>query len=311
MQLIPVALFGLAVLFGLALIHKGRYCFWRPNFSWSRRLLFTGAALLLVCIAFGTELRNYIKFHNPVYPVVLHGVSASAQGIGLDDKPDYLLHSPHFVRWALSVFEYQSFDGRNPLWTNGQGDVALSSPALYMGGDFGALVTFNLLWLAFLLRKEKNRYGWPPVLFLGALTLLTACLPSSQQVRYYMYWILVVVGVNLMLLMDGPSDEQDKSSHFHYLSGMTSFLIFVLCATGFAYVHASNRSPTRAVQQFRTAAELKADHLKQGEHVCVIGKGQLTFLYAPIFHPDLSSRFHYHVEAAYAPSDCRGARQLP
>jgi hypothetical protein len=41
------------------------------------------------------------------------------------------------------------------------------SPALFMGGDFGALVLFNILWLGFLQSKVKGRLGWAPCWFMG------------------------------------------------------------------------------------------------------------------------------------------------
>jgi hypothetical protein len=227
----------------------------------------------------------------------------------MNAKPNYLAGYSQGFRWLVSIAEYKSFEGRRPLWTNGQGDVASDSPALYMGGDFGALVFFNILWLGFLQSKVKERLGWAPCWFMGAITLFTAFLPGSPQARYYMYCVGCLVLLNLVLIVNHLSGERGKDARILYVGGMASFLLFVLCANDFVYIHRSGTTPQRIVRDARK--RLVAAHLQEGETVCMVNTNPWALFFAPAFQPELRARLHYKIQEVYDPADCKGLRPLP
>lgn len=303
LQLQPVALGALCVFVAMLWVVRRRYA----RLEW-RNWRVAGALALFLAIAFANPVKNWIEFGNPFYPVPIVGGKVIAPG-EMAAKPDYLAHSSAPFRWLLSIVEYKSFEGRRPLWTNGQGDVTNDSPALFMGGDFGALVLFNILWLGFLQSKVKARFGWAPCWFIGAMTLVTAFLPGSPQTRYYLYWILCLVLLNLILIVNGFSAERGRDARILYVGGMASFLLFVLCATDFVYIHRTGL--TMETMAGKVDKRLAAAHLGNGETLCMANTNPYALIFAPIFHPDLRAKFHYKIQEIYNPTDCAGLRPLP
>jgi hypothetical protein len=311
MQLWPVALAALGVFLVLLWVTRRRYprlIFFIENGERWRKLGVSAAFAALLALSFIQPVMNWIEFRDPIYPLPIVGGKVIAPG-EMAAKPDYLAHSSQAFRWLVSTVEYKSFEGRRPLWTNGQGDVTADSPALFMGGDFGALVLFNILWLGFLQSKVKGRLGWAPCWFMGALTVVTALMPGSPQSRYYMYWIICLVLLNLVLIVNSLSGERGTDARILYVGGMASFLLFVLCATDFVYVH---RSGTTMQGMAQTVEKRLVDaHLREGETVCMANINPFALIYAPTFHPELRAKFHYKIQEIYDPHDCTGLRPLP
>jgi hypothetical protein len=311
MQLWPVALAALGVFLVLLSVTRQRYprltLFIENGEKW-RKLGLSAALAALLAISFIKPVMNWIEFRNPIYPLPVVGGKVIPPG-EMAAKPDYLAHSSQAFRWLLSTAEYKSFEGRRPLWTNGQGDVTMDSPALFMGGNFGALVLFNILWLGFLQSKVRDRLGWAPCWFMGALTVITAFLPGSPQSRYYMYWIICLVLLNLILIANSLSGERGNDARILYIGGMASFLVFVLCATDFVYVHRSGTTIKAMTQKLEK--RLVDAHLREGETVCMANINPFALIYAPTFHPELRAKFHYKIQEIYDPRDCAGLRPLP
>jgi hypothetical protein len=311
MQLGPVALAALAIFLVLLWITRGRYMrlsYFIENGGRWRKLGVAGALAVLLAIGLANPVKNWIEFRNPIYPLpIIRGkVIAPSE---MATKPDYLAGSSQGYRWLLSTVEYKSFEGRHPLWTNGQGDVAMDSPALFMGGNFGALVLFNILWLGFLQSKVKSSLGWAPCWFVGTATLVTALMPGSPQARYYMYWIICLVLLNLTLIVNYLSGERARDARILYVGGMASFLLFVLCATDFVYVHRSGTTMEGMAQ--KVERRLVDAHLREGETVCMANTNPFALIFAPEFHPELRAKFHYKIQELYGPTDCVGLRPLP
>jgi hypothetical protein len=310
-QLGPVALAALGVFLVLLWFTRRRYArlsFFIENGGMWRKLGVASALVLLLAIGFANPIKNWIEFRNPIYPLPIVGGRIVAPG-EVAAKPDYLAHSSQGFRWLISTFEYKSFEGRRPLWTNGQGDVTSDSPALFMGGNFGALVLFNILWLGFLQSKVKDSLGWAPCWFMGAITLVTAFMPGSPQSRYYMYWIVCLVLLNLILIVNHLRGERGRDARILYVGGMASFLLFVLCATDFVYVHRSGTTMTGMAQ--KVEKRLVDAHLREGETVCMANINPFALLFAPELHPELRAKFHYKIQELYGPGDCDGVRPLP
>jgi hypothetical protein len=311
LQLEPVALAALGVFLVLLWTSRRRYALlsvFIENGGMWHKFGVSAALAAFLALGFANAVKNWVEFRNPIYPLPIVGGKIIAPG-EVAAKPDYLARSSQGFRWLLSTVEYKSFEGRRPLWTNGQGDVTADSPALFMGGDFGALVLFNILWLGFLQSKVKGRLGWAPCWFMGALTVVTAFMPGSPQSRYYMYWIICLVLLNLVLIVNSLSGERGTDARILYVGGMASFLLFVLCATDFVYVHRSGTTMQGMAQ--KVEKRLVDAHLREGETVCMANINPFALLFAPKFHPELRAKFHYKVQEIYGPADCAGLRPLP
>lgn len=312
-QMLPVAGLALAFLVVLLLVRHAWFdglSLLDRRTSKPCRLGVVGLLCGLLVLAFANEIKNWVEFDDPIYPIPMAKGKVIVPS-EINNKPDYLAHTPQFFRWVISTVEYKSFEGRNPLWTNGQGDVPLTSPALFMGGDFGALVLLNFLWFCFLQLKVKSQFGWRPSWFIGLLTVVTAMLPGSPQTRYYLYWIICLIATNLVLIVDGLAAPQKRDAKFLYLGGMASLLIFVLCATDFAYITRNGEKPRVFVEEVGAKKRLIAGHLRPGETVCVVTDGPYAFMYSPMFNPDLEAQYHYHIREARSPGECATLRILP
>ena len=311
MPLEPAALAALGAFFVLLWVTRRRYprlrFFIRNGGTWSKWGV-AGALAVLLAIGLANSAKNWIEFRNPIYPLPIVGGNVIVPG-ELAAKPDYLARSSRAFRWLLSTVEYRSFEGRRPLWTNGQGDLAADSPAIFMGGNFGALVLFNILWLGFLQSKVRSRLGWAPCWFMGLLTLLTVFMPGAPQSRYYMYWIMCLVLLNLVLIVNGLPGERGRDATILYVGGMASFLLFVLCATGFTYVH-RNGTTMKGMAQ-KVEKRLADANLREGETVCMANTNPFVLIFAPEFHPELRAKYHYKIQEIYGPADCAGLRPLP
>jgi hypothetical protein len=312
---------GTTALFGLILVgyvYRAQFVLLRHQLlrgpAWKRWVLLLGCFLLL-CAAYINPAKNLVRFHNPVYPVSVNIGALHLPGKypvnGGQNDPKYLSHSSQWVRWLLSVTEFDAFDGRPLLWTNGQGDVKLNSRALRMGGYFGALVVFNVFFFLILQARSRRRLGLKPLGFLAAITVVTAVLPASHELRYYMYWAMCLVALNLIIIEDGLTGPERDTFRLVAGAAASSFLLFVLCATGFQYVHSTGTTVETLVRDYAIDKELSNMQLHEGETICVEDKNPRDFLYAPMFHLALESEYHYRVREAYVPQDCMGNRVVP
>jgi hypothetical protein len=283
------------------------------NASRSLRITYVASILFLLGLSYYKYLENFKEFGNPVYPVALNVGPIKLPGF-LDSggtTPVYLRGAPKMAVWALSVIEYNAFDGRVPLWTNGQGDLKLSSSAFRMGGYFGEYVLLNVFWLLFLQFRIRRALGWKPFVFIAVLTVITSLLPASHELRYYSYWMLCLVAINLILIVNGLEGEERFTIRLFFLAGAVAALSFCILSDGGTYIRRTGAEPDRLVQAMGITKALSDMNLHQGEVVCVSGKGQFAFLYSPIFNPNLASKTHYGVLQEERPEGCGNLRIAP
>jgi hypothetical protein len=287
---------------------------WRKLTAPGKAFLFV-AMVALIASGYVNTARNWLLFRNPIYPVAVSVGPIHWPGDAGDPRmndghsPDYLAHTWQPVKWLLSIVEFDSYDGRQPLWVIDAGSLPSASRANRMGGYFGAYVILNLFWFAFLNRPEFRRYGWRPVLFFACLSLITACLPISHQLRYYSFWMMSLLAINLFLVHE-TLGSQNSSFQFLFMSGALACLMFVVLANR-TYVTPTGYTPERLVSDVGASKSLLSMHLRDDERVCLLGKGLASFAYAPIFHPDIERLTRYHVIVAENESQCEGARKVP
>ncbi|MCC7496865.1 MAG: hypothetical protein IT160_04750 [Bryobacterales bacterium] len=285
--------------------------FWqRLNRAW--RTLAVAGVLLYLAICPLRYGQNWARFGNPFYPVAVdHGpihFPGTIHELGVE--PAYLATWPQPLRWIISLAEFRAFEGRNPLWTIDQGSLGPNSPGLRIGGYLSAWVGLNIAWFCYLQWSLRRRLGWTPAIFAGALSVFTSLLPASHELRYYMYWMLCLIAINLVLLGQRLAEPGARAQRSLYAGGALACLFFAANATGWAYLRVSYPpdQPVSAVLGIRR--QLEQANLAPGERVCVLGKSPYTLFYAPYFNPELERKFHYSVQEGYAKADCAGLRIL-
>src|SRR5829696_116854 len=82
-------------------------------------------------------------------------------------------------------------------YTLGTADVGPDAKSLRMGGYFGFYVVFNLLVFAYIVFRKRDRRAY---LFAAAFLIVsvaTASLPASHELRYFSFWMLMLVFANI------------------------------------------------------------------------------------------------------------------
>ncbi len=269
----------------------------------------------LACLViFITPIKNILIHQNPVYPVKV--VIAGQVLNHTEGSPDFLhpnikkLLPP--LRWARSVLEIDVFDKRRPWpWTLGMDFIAWGEERFGMGGYFGGYVVFNLVLLGVLAGRNWQKESKTALIFLGIMTAVTAWMPQSYELRYYMYWMIVLVSLNAYLVgLDGDRHPRLANPfRFQYLGLVT--LVFTL-----VFVRATNKFFTYPAfqplsHQLSHTEMLDADilaQLKDGGKYCIVGKAPNTFFYNSYFHPgrNYSVRGEFTLDENWIKEKCQG-----
>ncbi len=304
-QFIPLVAFVLAI--ALARIVWIRWKLFRGQEKTLRHLLtLLPTTILGGALIFATPLKNLAIYGNPFYPIRFE-----VAGIVLNHDIGFYQHAadsvaevPQVQRWLYSILEV-----RSPLWNIDQWspDPSLSR----LGGFFGAYVIFNLLLLVYLCWHHRSRASFMAIAVLVIMSAVTALAPQSHELRYYMYWMVSLVSLNLLLL--AALERSPKPSRWLNFSSIgiacVAFLLIVIIRTNFAYIAPTFHTLDTHFKYFfdpNILAQIQPD-----EDVCLINRSQQyrkTFLYAPIFHRDLG--YTYSIRAALEPEECGDLRQI-
>jgi hypothetical protein len=262
-----------------------------------------GRFALSVPVVGATFLENAIVHHNPYYPMQLapFGVVLPGPDTPYSASPVWLEHAPRALRWLCSVLEIgirPLSDGRR--WTIDQW-APWDSPALRMGGFFGAYVVFLVGLLVWSVARDGTRRGKVTGIGFLLFTLVMANLPQSHELRYYLCWVMVLVALNLWLLC---AREERGWGEVAVGWACAGFLGVVLGVTRAGYVYPSG--VTFAETLAEKVDERVLQGIGEGETVC-LRRDPYTFLYAARFHPGR----RYVVREAEGEGECAGARWVP
>ena len=279
-------------------------------------------ALLATIIIFATPVKNTVVYGNPLYPIKIQ-----VGGIVLNHKlsPDAYEEGNRQLNWLMSISEINAPEN----WTTDQwsGDPNRSR----RGGFFGAYVVFNLLLLVgfavreFIVNKSNqnsDRQARVALLTAIAMSLVPLNFPQSHELRYFMYWMICLVSLNLYLI-SLPKNRQLLGRWLQpkYMGLVfTIFLAIVLVRIGKLYA-----VPTFYTLDKYVTFGVKSEFLTQiqpNEKVCLISKhiGEDTqtaptaalkyaFVYSSYFHPEID--FDYAIQAALDPKACGDRTIIP
>lgn len=263
--------------------------------------------LLALTVIFATPIKNLLLHGNPVYPVIV-----KIAGIELNhtetpplepELPGYGLARP--MLWAYSVFETipkPYFDA----WTIGGGQKTVGDQ---FGGFFGAYVLFNILILAYLSYANWSRQTKAAVCLMILMSIMTAFMPSSPRLRYYMFWMIVLVSLNFYLIGSLANSASLakwlNSRNIGLVSGL--FLGVVIFNTHGVYARPFFYPFHEYYQKHVDFNLLKK--IQDGDNICINIPHEhqhWLFLYSSAFHEPLN----YSIKAGNSVEQCGAWKML-
>ncbi len=278
-------------------------------------------SILASIVIFATPVKNTILHRNPLYPIKIQ-----VAGIVLNYKlsPEAYEEGNRQINWVKSVLEVNA----PLLWTADQwsGNPDRSR----RGGFFGAYVVFNLLLLiGFTIREailnksrdNRNREAKTALFTAIAMSIVPLNFPQSHELRYFMYWAICLVSLNLYLAAL-PKNRQliGRWLQPKYLGLIYAiFLTIVLVRVGNFYAKPSFITLDRYMNvginpEFVSQIEpdagvcLVAKHIGENTKTAPVVALKYAFLYSSYFQPELGD---YSVQTAFDPVACGDLVMIP
>jgi hypothetical protein len=259
----------------------------RPTVN--NRLRMMAVSFLVMLFMLATPLKNVWQHKNAFYgsQVYIGSWHISEGESYTHDVPRHLENASPAVRWLESVMEPR----RSKLfWTHdqheGTGVFTMKGPSDRLGGFFREYVLFNVGLLMLLIALGKRRIHFQTAGWMLALTIITAFTPMSFQLRYSLYWMILLLAFNLSLIYLPESNFLQQRSILRVLPLASSlaffgFFITVALATRFLYIIPENRSidvlKAHIVQQSLASVSPQ-------EHYCIVGVQPFSMLFTSLFN---------------------------
>ena len=243
--------------------------------------------VLASLVIFATPIKNIAIHGNPFYPVRIE-IAGKVLNHALplySDAPGYLADAPKAQRWLYSVLEITSANWNHDQFSNNRDRNR-------MGGFFGVYVIFQVLLLIYLTAKNGDRDTKLAAIAMLVMSFIAANYPQSHELRYFMYWIIVLISLNLHLVT--RYKDSLINSRSVALISLTA-LIFVGIKTNFVYLKPS----------FYTLAKFKDEYINREiiaeiepkDKICLPKFYPYAFGYTPWFHPELG--YTYTVRSGF------------
>jgi len=154
-------------------------------------------------------------------------------------------------------------------------DVGPDAKSLRMRGYFGFYVVFNLLVLAYIVFRKRDRraYLFAAAFLIGSVA--TASLPASHELRY---WMLFLVFANIYFVF--RSYLPDPTLRFVLFAAAISATTFIVMVSGGRYIMPVGET-LRATFDGLQIKEKFVGKLEPGHVYCLVNWGQFHLLAAP------------------------------
>jgi hypothetical protein len=299
------------------------WLYFKYTASAKRRLwqtvLLTAIASILI---FATPIKNVALYGNPFYPIKIQ-----VAGIVLNHKltPDTYSEGNRPQKWLQSILEINT-----PKWSTDQWNGGDEKYLDRAGGFFGAYVVFNLLLLLGLTIREqllnrksteqKSRQAIAALTTILLVSLIPANFPQSHELRYFMFWMITLVSLNLSLV-SGLQNQGNSWLQVKYLGLVyLLFMAIVWVKIDNYYLKPDFRTLERYLKN-----NIKAELVEQmipNQRTCLIARHAIVspnavpfaqinnaFFYSSYFHPEI--KYDYSVKAAIDPKDCGKLTMIP
>ncbi|MDJ0634752.1 MAG: hypothetical protein QNJ34_16300 [Xenococcaceae cyanobacterium MO_188.B29] len=258
-------------------------------------------------LIFATPIKNVALYGNPFYPIRIEiaGQVLNHQLGFYQHAADSIKDAPQAQRWLYSILEINS-----PQWSIDQWSPNPNKSRL--GGFFGGYVLFNLILLGYLFIRHRCHQTSTAIILLAVMSTITAFAPQSHELRYYLYWMITLVSLNLYLVTYLEKSSSQRTQLLNPLNlGFIClvFLAVVITKTNFVYIKPNFYTLDKHLQYVVNPKILK--QIQPGEKVCLINKSKQyrkTNGYPVYFHPQLN--YSYSIKSALDSSECRGLRQI-
>lgn len=255
-------------------------------------------AFLASLVIFATPIKNIALYGNPFYPVRIE-IAGQVLNHTLpmySDAPGYLADAPKAQRWLYSILDIDS-----AYWNHDQ--FSKNPDRNRMGGFFGAYVVFQILLLTYLIIKKPSRNTKLAGIVVLVMSIVAANFPQSHELRYFMYWMIVLISLNLYLVTH-YRDSLVKPTRIGLISLIA--LIIVGIKTNFVYLKPS----------FYTLAQFKDKHINReiiaqiepGDRLCLPNQYPYAFGYTSWFHPELG--YPYRIRSGFRDSCTKSEKVL-
>jgi hypothetical protein len=144
------------------------------------------------------------------------------------------------------------------------------------------------------------------------MSVVTANAPQSHELRYYLYWMIILVSLNLFLVTHQQKLPQiPKLIKVQYLALICLvFFAIVVTKTDFQYIKPNFYTLDKHLQTFVAPAALRL--IQPGETVCLVNKSweyRKTYMYSSYFHPELN--YDYSIKSVIRnPQECGDLRVI-
>ncbi|MEL6440458.1 MAG: hypothetical protein AAFQ80_14520 [Cyanobacteria bacterium J06621_8] len=294
-------------------------CFKQSAVTKKRLVRILPLALLASLLIFATPVKNIALHGNPFYPIK---IEVAGVVLNHESVPEAYQEGNRARKWLSSVLEINT----PPWWSTDQWNAGMEEFMDRGGGFFGLYVIFNILLLVSFCFSEQLRSGQSPtpkearnaLITVFLMSLVPANFPQSHELRYFMFWMISLVSLNLYLISrnHGWRWLQPKYLGLIYLI----FQLVVQYKAGRFYgkpvlisleKHLSNTVRPELLTQIPPNSQicLKSQHGISNEDQVPFVPIQNTFLYSSYFHPELD--YDYSITAAVDPINCGDRQILP
>ena len=247
-------------------------------------LLLIGLSFVAGSAIAASALHNLIAYGNPIYPIELRVLGLSLPGPewvmipGDNSLAPVWRNVPPPLRWLASVLEVGGYADRPLPWTYDQGLCVTgpvledcvwgTGPSFRMGGYFAAYVLFLIAFLAVQIRRPGMRERRLVLATMGAVTILAAVLPHSHELRYYLFWIIVLVALNLICVFDATFAPADSRVARQVLAlGVLAALASVVALTKGHYLAPTGPTMRSLLRDLQVNSRIEG--IADGATICV------------------------------------------
>lgn len=249
----------------------------------SHKWLWAGVTALALAAVFFVPLKNAVLHGNPVYPLrieLLGHVLNHAESLPPEDLGGGAAGSlPQAGKWLYSVFEL----GMGPVFKVDRWSVDSAapegSPLGIQGGLFGAYVVLQLLFFAYLAREAAPRERKAALVVIGFFSAAAAVMPASHLLRYYMFWFISLIALNLHYLCA----HHGTASRMYVSAALFAVVLLVIDASDQNFVRPRFYSAEDLLAE-RVDPRILAKVQASASTCLVLDWANQPFLYAPIWH---------------------------
>lgn len=276
-------------------------------------------------LIFATPIKNVALYGNPFYPIKIQ-----VAGIALNHQltPKTYDEGNRPQKWLQSILEINT-----PKWSADQWNQNNPKYLDRAGGFFGAYVVFNFLLLLGLSIREqlenkksssenKSRNATTALVTVILMSLVPANFPQSHELRYFMFWMITLVSLNLYLVTSlGQETSRRHYIQPKYLGLVCLLFLAIVCIRIDDYYLRPVFNSFEPYLKETVKTEL-LNQMTPNARTCMISRHAISnpnsvpfaqihnaFYYSSYFHPEI--KHTYSIKAAVDPRDCNNLKIIP